>query len=132
MNQGMPHLMVDGYGIDVEYLADEALILRFLAEIPVRMGMQVVYGPIVAQIDTVSDPFDAGLSGFVIIATSHVSIHAWPGYGMVNIDGFSCNAFDENAFCLYVSETFHTFDLERGSHRRALRSPRSAAGLLLV
>ena len=35
------------------------------------------------------DPYD-GVSGVVIIAESHLSIHTWPEYGYAAIDIFTC------------------------------------------
>jgi S-adenosylmethionine decarboxylase len=37
---------------------------------------------------------DAGVSGFVIIAESHISIHTFPRRNYVNVDIFSCKSFD--------------------------------------
>lgn len=124
--KGMPHLTVDVYGIDAGLLLDAKMLHWFLAELPRHMGMHLAYGPVVVQIDTPSDPLDAGLSGFTIIDTSHVSFHAWPPYGMINVDAFSCNDFDEDAVVAFISRTFQTIDIERDSRRRALRSPRKA------
>ena len=40
------------------------------------------------------NPNDNGISGFVIIAESHISVHTFPGRDYVNIDIFSCKSFD--------------------------------------
>ena len=39
-------------------------------------------------------PQDWGVSGFVIIAESHISVHTFPDRGHVNVDIFSCKEFD--------------------------------------
>jgi len=37
------------------------------------------------------DPYD-GVSGVVIIAESHLSIHTWPEYGYAAVDIFTCGS----------------------------------------
>ena len=37
---------------------------------------------------------DWGISGFVIIAESHISVHTFPSRKYINIDVFSCKNFD--------------------------------------
>lgn len=39
-------------------------------------------------------PEDWGVSGFVLIAESHISIHTFPSRGYINVDIFSCKDFD--------------------------------------
>lgn len=38
-----------------------------------------------------------GISGVVVIAESHFSIHTWPEYGFAAVDLFSCSEIDFNA-----------------------------------
>ena len=88
----MKHVMIDLYGCNPQLLADAFLLHQVLDDYPNRVGMQKVSPVFLRDIKT-SCPLDDGLSGFVIIATSHISLHAWPHYGMVNIDIFSCEDF---------------------------------------
>jgi len=78
-----------------------------------------------------SNPLDDGFSGFVIIATSHISLHAWPPYGMVNIDIFSCEDFDAQETIIYAQTMFQTDDVEIHAVERALRSPRMSTKLAM-
>ena len=89
----MLHVMLDLYGCDPGLLANEAHLRRVIDEYPKRIDMQKVSPVFLRDIKT-SNPLDDGYSGFVIIATSHVSLHAWPAYRMLNLDIFSCNEFD--------------------------------------
>jgi S-adenosylmethionine decarboxylase len=41
-----------------------------------------------------SKPEDWGISGFVMIAESHISIHTFPRRGLLWVDAFSCKGFD--------------------------------------
>ena len=75
------HLMLELYNIDRETLSDEPLIRSVLDRYPTRVGMEKVSPVHLYDIET-SNPLDAGLSGFVVIAQSHISLHAWPAYKM--------------------------------------------------
>ena len=119
----MRHVMLDLYGCDARLLADEAHLRRVLDEYPERIGMMKV-SPVELRYIKTSNPLDDGHSGFVIIATSHVSLHAWPPYGMINIDIFSCNEFDEAEVENFARAMFNPADVEIHSVRRATRSPR--------
>ena len=99
------HLAIDGYEADPAKLSDEALVYRFLDEYPDVIGMTKVVPP---QVYSYSGkvPDDWGVSGFVIIAESHISVHTFPDKGYVNIDIFSCNDFDVAASLADVKATF--------------------------
>ena len=51
-------------------------------------------------------PEDWGVSGFVLIAESHISVHTFPDRGHVNIDVFSCKPFDVSDSLETVKTTF--------------------------
>jgi len=122
----MRHVMLDLYGCDPHLLADEAHLRRVLDEYPARIGMEKV-SPVELRDIKTSNPLDDGYSGFVIIATSHVSLHAWPPYRMINIDIFSCNEFDEAEVLSFARAMFNPADIEVQSVMRATRSPRPPA-----
>ena len=136
------HLVVDGYGADPQKLQDEELVSRFLDEYPSAIGMTKIISP---QVYTYrgKTPEDWGLSGFVLIAESHISIHTFPDRGYVNIDIFSCKEFDPAASLGDVKATFSLADvrvwtLERGldystpaSGRRAVARERGSVSAAL-
>ena len=119
----MLHVMLDLYGCHPDLLADEAFLRQVLDNYPARIAMEKV-SPVELRYIETSNPLDAGYSGFVIIATSHVSLHAWPPYGMVNIDIFSCEDFDVQETINFAQMMFQTDDIEVLAVERALRSPR--------
>src|SRR5438105_10280580 len=104
-------LMLDLYGCNSDLLANEAFLRRVLDEYPARIGMEKV-GPVELRYIETSNPLDDGFSGFVIIATSHISLHAWAPYGMVNLDIFSCEEFDEAHAVAFAVRMFQTKDFE--------------------
>ncbi len=125
----MQHVTIDLYGVIPSLLSDEALLRSFLEELPEVIGMQKASPVFLEEIST-SNPLDDGLSGFVIIATSHVSLHAWPPYNMINIDIFSCEPFHTGTVIDVVTQRFHSQDIETHVIERATRSPRKRSAPL--
>lgn len=123
----MRHVLLDLYGCDPGRLSSESHLRQVLEGLPDRIGMQRVSPVFLENITATSDPRDVGYSGLVIIATSHCSLHAWPPYGMVNLDIFSCNEFDEAEVVAFARAMFAPGDLEMQSIRRATRSPRPSS-----
>jgi len=119
----MQHVMLDLYHCSPALLADRAFLYAVLDEYPDFIGMAKA-SPVVLRDIKTSSPLDDGMSGFVIIATSHVSLHAWPPYGMINLDIFSCEPLDVDAVARFAGEKFQTQDIEVHAIERATRSPR--------
>ena len=117
------HLMLELYGCDRQLLSDEPLLRNVLEEYPARVGMERVSPVHLYQIET-SNPLDDGLSGFVVIAQSHVSLHAWPEYGEVDIDICSCKEFRQEDAIAFAKEMFQTDDVEAHFVVRGSRSLR--------
>jgi S-adenosylmethionine decarboxylase len=112
------HLVIDGYGGDAAKMWDAQRIRDFLTDCPTTLGMTRITEPKVLEYDA-PKPEDAGVSGFVIIAESHISIHTFPHRSYVNIDMFSCVPFDheralDEAKALFDLEDVKTWLLDRG------------------
>src|SRR3989442_7274284 len=117
------HLMLELYGCRRELLTDEKLLYRALDEYPGRVDMEKVSKVHLYNIET-SNPLDAGLSGFVVIAQSHISLHAWPEYGEVDIDICSCKEFSKEDATAFAKQMFQTNDVEAHFVVRGTRSLR--------
>lgn len=122
----MQHVMLDLYGCSPSLLENENFLRAVLNQYPTRIGMRMV-GPVELRYIETNNPSDDGYSGFAIIATSHVSLHAWAPYGMVNIDIFSCEAFEVAEVVAFACSMFETKDVELHVVERATRSPRISA-----
>lgn len=120
----MQHVLVDLYGCDPSRLADQTVLYQLLATYPAKLGMEAVSPVTLRHISATSDPRDAGYSGFIIIATSHVSLHAWPPYGMLNLDLFSCEPFDAEVALAAAVKAVAARDVEVRVVERATRSAR--------
>jgi len=115
------HLTIDGYGGDPRRLADENLVRALLDQCPDEIGMTKIAPPFVCPYypSPEGQPADWGISGFVLIAESHLSIHTFPARGLVWADIFSCKGFDAERVVERVKSTFGLGDtrlhlLERG------------------
>lgn len=112
------HLAIDGYGGDAKKLQDPGLLRRFLDEFPSTLGMTKICEPKIIEYDAPKVE-DSGVTGFVIIAESHISVHTFPHRQLVNIDIFSCKSFDAQQALEAVKRLFglqevETWILERG------------------
>jgi S-adenosylmethionine decarboxylase len=105
------HLVIDGYGGDVAKMWDRELVREFLTDYPTSLGMTRITEPKVLEYNGPKAE-DAGVSGFVIIAESHISIHTFPHRQYVNIDIFSCKSFDNHRALGDVKELFGLQDVE--------------------
>ena len=78
------HLIVDLYG--ARNLDDEALICDALVRAAQHAGATVLSS------DFHTFQPNGGVSGVVVLAESHISIHTWPERGFAAIDVFMCGA----------------------------------------
>ncbi len=112
------HLIIDGYGGDLLKMEDPDAIYQFLDEYPDAIGMTKITPPHV-YIYEGQEPEDKGISGFVLIAESHISVHTFPQRRYLNIDVFSCKEFDdqralEEIRTVFSLETVRSWTLTRG------------------
>ncbi len=87
------HVIVDGFGGDPEQLADENVVRAILDSYPEAMGMTKIAPPTVVRYRG-TKPEDWGVSGYVMIAESHISLHTFPERRLIWADIFSCKEFD--------------------------------------
>ena len=78
------HLLADLYGIDPARLDAPALLARCLEDAARRCGMTALAAPVVHRFD------GGGITGFILLAESHIALHTYPELGYVALDVFSC------------------------------------------
>lgn len=86
------HVIVDLSGVPSDRLTDAEGLTKFLKELPGVIEMSVLKGPEVAE----GIPENPGLSGFVIIDFSHISVHTFTKYNEALVDIFSCKPYDQD------------------------------------
>ncbi|MCH7552192.1 S-adenosylmethionine decarboxylase [Patescibacteria group bacterium] len=85
------HIIFDAFGVDKKLLNNEKFALNLLLEIPKLIDMKILSGPnLVRDYDT----GHKGLTGFVIIDFSHISLHTFVDTKEIFVDIFSCKKFD--------------------------------------
>jgi S-adenosylmethionine decarboxylase len=119
------HLTLDGYGCPKERLEDMERLYQFLEECPDLIQMTKIMPPYVFKYHgKVLE--DWGISGFVLIAESHISIHTFPERGYLSLDIFSCKDFDHRAAVMFAVSTFDITKHEMNLLDRGLEFPRNA------
>jgi len=107
------HLIIDGYGDNPKLMQDEQFLYQLLDSYPAQIGMTKISSPLVFRYIG-SNPEDWGISGFVFIAESHISIHTFVERRYVNIDVFSCKDFNAKQV---IKDLKDKFQLSRLSSR---------------
>jgi S-adenosylmethionine decarboxylase len=108
-----PHLILEGYDSPKRKLGSVGFIYRTLDEFPALIGMTKIMPPHVQKHLTPGDP-SWGVSGFVIIAESHIAIHTYPEIGFFAMDVFSCKDFDVEKAVGFATKRF---SLTRYDHK---------------
>ena len=116
------HLIVDGYGGDPQQLSDENAVGALLEQYPQAMGMTKIAPPTVVHYRG-PKPEDWGISGFVMIAESHISIHTFPERGLLWADIFSCKGFESATFVDDLRRRFRLQDVQVHILLRGLEYP---------
>jgi S-adenosylmethionine decarboxylase len=107
------HLIIDGYGDNPKLMQDEQLLYQLLDSYPAQIGMTKISSPLVFRY-VGSRHEDWGISGFVFIAESHISIHTFVERCYINIDVFSCKDFNAEQV---IKDLKDKFQLSRLSSR---------------
>jgi len=123
------HLTIDGFRGNPEKLASEELVRELLDRYPESIGMTKISAPHVQRY-VGSKPEDWGVSGFVLIAESHITVHTFPERGLVWADIFSCKGFDAEPAIRTLQEAFDLGEARTGALRRGLEYPHAVAEAL--
>jgi S-adenosylmethionine decarboxylase len=119
-----PHLILEAYGCSKEKLADMGLMSQTLDAYPAQLAMTKIMPPYVFTYKgTVPD--DWGVSGIVLIAESHISIHTFPDKGFATLDIFSCKDFDVDQAAEYFVSVFNPESFDKQVLMRGREFPRS-------
>lgn len=120
------HITIDGFGGDPHQLGSEELVRKLLDRYPDDIGMTKITDPHVFEYHG-DKPEDWGVSGFVIIAESHIAVHTFPTHGQVWVDIFSCKGFDAVPAIDMIVEAFSLQDTRINKLERGLEYPHNVA-----
>ena len=114
-----PHLILDLYGCDKKKIDDYDYVYKILDEMPEMLGMHKFSTPQLTKIPIQPNSFDkGGLTGFVILIESHLSIHTFPRDGFTSFDIFSCKFFSEESAISYLMEKLGAKRVEKNRIER--------------
>jgi S-adenosylmethionine decarboxylase len=99
--------MLDLRECDQEKLSDYNLVFSILSDLPDKIGMTKITQPYVFPYEGLV-PEDKGITGTVIIAESHISIHTFQEKDYCFVDVFSCKDFDVDYAAEYIIRAFES------------------------
>jgi S-adenosylmethionine decarboxylase len=100
-----PHLALDLRNCDPGKLGNLQLVFDVLFQLPNEIGMTRITQPYVFPYSGM-EADDAGITGTVIIAESHISIHTFISKRYAFVDVFSCKLFDYGKAREYLVKQF--------------------------
>jgi len=110
----MKHVKIQIYGVDFGKLKDVLVAERFLIAAIKAAGMRALDQPWVydireeleAQGEKLDPTEPEGVTGIVVLSTSHAAIHTWPHRGYAVFDLFSCTDFETEKVERVVQERY--------------------------
>src|SRR3989338_3754121 len=118
------HIAIDASGCNKRKLMSVALVYDILNKLPERIGMTKMTLPYVVKwLDKFAHGKE-GVSGFVMIAESHISIHTFPDQDYVFMDIFSCRNFNAEEAIDYLVNAFEAKKHKSNVVKRGIDFPR--------
>ncbi|MFC3685037.1 S-adenosylmethionine decarboxylase [Hydrogenophaga luteola] len=118
------HLMFDGYGASPERLSNLDMLRNLLIDLPRALGMHAICEPCVVEVGPLNRKDPGGVSGFVMIAESHISFHTFPARRFVSADVYTCqNDLDTDRVKAMLSIAFWAESAEVNVVSRGTRYP---------
>tara|TARA_B100001113_G_scaffold117504_1_gene95964 strand:+ start:184 stop:516 length:333 start_codon:yes stop_codon:yes gene_type:complete len=108
------HILFDLKKCSPELLDDENFIKESLEEASKEANCEIL------KVET--HKFEPqGVTGYALLAESHISIHTWPEKGLAKCDIFTCNDKNDPIAALeYLKKKFKTIHLYKWSCDRSL------------
>ena len=117
------HVTIDASSCNKKKLMSQTFVYDLLNSFPEKIGMTKMTLPYVAKwMDKFANGTE-GISGFVMIAESHISVHTFPDQDYVFIDIFSCRNFDADRTIKLITDAFEARKFEKHMIRRGLDFP---------
>ena len=118
MEEFGPHITLDLKGCPKETLSNYNLPFNYLKNLPELIHMTPITQPYVFPYSGLV-PEDNGITGIVIIAESHISVHSFEEKGYCFIDIFSCKDMDveraiEITLDMFKPESYEVNIVKRG------------------
>lgn len=85
------HLLADLFGIEVARLCDARLLETCLLEAAKVVHLTPIRPPVLHKF------MGGGITGYLLLAESHIALHSYPEHNYIAIDIFSCGQGDARA-----------------------------------
>jgi len=106
------HLLLDMWG--AKHLGDEVVIERAMRQAAIASGATTLH------VHLKKFGVEGGVSGVLVLAESHISIHTWPERGFAALDIFMCGACDPYKGVQVLKEAFEPDSMLLTEARRGL------------
>jgi len=106
------HLLLDLWG--ARNLTDPEAIETALREAALAAGATILH----THLHQFGE--GGGVSGVLVLAESHISIHTWPERDFAAIDIFMCGACDPHRSVPLLQRAFQSDDMQLSEYRRGL------------
>ncbi|MDO8452019.1 MAG: S-adenosylmethionine decarboxylase [bacterium] len=118
------HLLIDGYDADSKALFNEDLVHTCLTELCDLLGVLQLGEPLVMSIPDGTLKVPGGVTGIIVLAESHISIHTFPLRHFFSADIYSCkHDMDQIAVAVYLKKKFKCKDVDTKFILRGIRYP---------
>lgn len=118
------HLTLDGYRGDPARLGDPEVIRGWLDAMPAALGMDKLLAPCLVEVGPRNPKDSGGVTGFVLVAQSHLSVHTFPRRRFLSADVFTCqDRLDHEGIRRSLIETFGLGDVETNLLPRGTQYP---------
>jgi S-adenosylmethionine decarboxylase len=118
------HLTLDGYLGQPLRLGDPEVVRAWLDQVPDMLGMHKLIQPYLVEVGARNEKDPGGITGFVLIAQSHLSIHTFPRRRFVSADVFTCqDHLDQDRIRQSLITTFQLGEVESNLIPRGTRYP---------
>ncbi len=118
-------MIIDGFGCESEKLKDFGKVYDFLNRLSGDMGMNKITQPYVIRWKDKESQTE-GLTGFVIIAESHLAIHTFPDELRAYADVFSCRPYNTE---IAEKSFYKTFEPKK-MQTRIVRKENGISGII--
>jgi len=97
------HLRIDIHNVPKELTFNKEIFKQFLDELPKKVDMITLNDPFIVK----GASTNPGLTGFIIIDTSHISFHSFANKNRINFDIYSCKEFNTDTVIQYAQKVFN-------------------------
>jgi S-adenosylmethionine decarboxylase len=112
------HIKILGKG-NSSILIDKDAIANFLKDIILKVKMTPLGEPVIYDVPLNSDSLnndsfmdEGGLTGVILLTTSHCAIHTWPLKKEFHLDIYSCKEFNKEVTVKFVSDFFQCYQIK--------------------